>query len=91
MFYWRDIAAQKSNNLEYYNFKNNLQWGLEYRTFEYQIHWNTERFEVRISNGSVLEWSVIAIAMAPTFLKLNNWKLEQNGSHFVQNGTALEN
>ena len=27
-------------------------------------HWNIERFEVRISNGSVLDWSVIAIAIS---------------------------
>ena len=29
---------------------NGLQSGLEYRTLEYRIHWNTERFEVRIAN-----------------------------------------
>ena len=27
-------------------------------------HWNTEHFEVRISSGSILEWSVIAIAIS---------------------------
>ena len=32
------------------------------------IFWNTERLEVKISNGSVLEWSVIAIDMAPVGL-----------------------
>ena len=64
-------------------------------------------FEVWISNGSVLDWSVIAIAIAmvPTILKLNHWISEQNGEqfnwiskgfgqnghHFVQNGIPLEN
>ena len=30
----------------------NLQWGLEYQTLEYRIHWKTKRFEVQISKGS---------------------------------------
>ena len=56
-----------------------VKWGLEYQ------HWNTKHFEVPISNGSVLEWSLIAIAIAmiPTILKPNHWKFEQNGHHFV--------
>ena len=62
-------------------------------------HWNTKHFKVWIFHGLVLEWSVIAIAMAPTILKLNHWKSKQNGSngsrqngrHFVQNRTPLEN
>ena len=33
-----------------------VQWWLEYRT-----HWNTERFEVLISNGSDFQWSGIAM------------------------------
>ena len=54
----------------------------------YTEHWNTEHIgipKVWISNDLVLEWSVkeIAIAMVPTILKPNLWKLEQNGSHFV--------
>ena len=28
-----------------------VQWGSEYRPFEYRKHLNTELFEVRISNG----------------------------------------
>ena len=57
-----------------------LQWGLEYWT-----HWNTKRFEALISNGSVLEWLVIAIASAivKTIQKTNHWKSKQNGGHFV--------
>ena len=39
------------------------QWALVYRTLESQTHWNTESFEVWISNGSILEWLVIALAM----------------------------
>ena len=35
-----------------------IQWGLEYQT-----HWNTEHFEIRILNGLVLEWSVKAIVV----------------------------
>ena len=66
---------------------------------------NTERFEVRI--GSVLEWLLIvkAVAMVPTIQKPNHWKseqngglfvwisngFEQNGHHFAQNRTPLEN
>ena len=57
---------------------------------------NTEPFEVWISNGSVLEWLVIAIA--PTIPKPIQWKskqngsddLEQNGRHFVENRMSLE-
>ena len=76
-----------------------IQWGLEYRTLEYQTHWNTECFEVQISNGLVLEWSVIAkhIAMVPTIPKPNRRKSKQNGVHFVpiynglgENGSPLE-
>ena len=36
----------------------NIQWGLEYRTFEYRIHSNTERFHVLNWDGSDFEWSV---------------------------------
>ena len=45
-------------------------------------HWNTKHFEFRISNGLVLEWSVMAIAkaMVPTILKPNQWKSEQKWS-----------
>ena len=39
-------------------FKTGLQWGLEYRTFEYRIHSNTERFHVLNWDGSDFEWSV---------------------------------
>ena len=35
-------------------------------------HWNTEDFEVQISNGSVLEWSVTAAVRVPTILKPNH-------------------
>ena len=47
-------------------------------------HWNTECFEVWISNGLVLEWSVIAIAisMVPTIPKLNHWKSQQKKATF---------
>ena len=63
-------------------------------------------FEVQISNGLVLEWSVvIAMAMVLTILKPNHWKSVQNGGHFVwisysfvlngrhfvQNRTQMEN
>ena len=40
-------------------------------------HGNTEHFEVQISNSSVLEWSVQAIAMVPTIPKPNHWQSEQ--------------
>ena len=43
--------------------------------------WNTKSFEVRISNGFVLEWSVIA--MVPTIFKPNHWKSKQYGCQFV--------
>ena len=61
-------------------------------------HMEYQHFEARISNGSVLEWSVIAIAiaMALTILEPNHGKSEQNGCHFVlisnglgQNGAIL--
>ena len=42
-----------------FNFDFSIQWGLEYQT-----HWNTKHFEVQISNGLVLKWSVIEIAIA---------------------------
>ena len=32
-----------------------IQLGLEYQTFEFRIHLNSERFEILISNGSVFE------------------------------------
>ena len=32
-----------------------LQSGLEYRTFKFRIHSNSERFKIQISNGSVFE------------------------------------
>ena len=58
-----------------------LQSGLEYRTLEL----NYERFEILISNGSVLDWSIaISTAMVPIILGQNHWKSKQNGSHFVQ-------
>ena len=34
-----------------------LQWGLEYRTFEFWIHSKTEHFKIRFSNCSVFECS----------------------------------
>ena len=45
---------------------------------------NTEPFEVWISNGSILDGSVMAItiSMLQTFLKPNHWKSEQNGGPF---------
>ena len=53
---------------------------------KYSQDLNTQHFEVQITNGSVLERSVlaIAIAMVPAILKLNHWKSEQNEGHFVQ-------
>ena len=69
-------------------------------------HWNTQHFEVWISNCLALEWSVTAkaIARVPTIKKPNHCKSRknsshfalisgfgQNGHHFVQNGTPLEN
>ena len=41
-------------------------------------HWNMKRFEVWSYSGSVLEWSVVAMAIAkvPTILKPNHWKSE---------------
>ena len=51
-----------------------IQWGLEYQTLEYQTHWNTEGFEVLISNDSVLEWLVKDIAMVQIIPKPNHWK-----------------
>ena len=36
--------------------KNDIfQWGLEYRTFEFRIHMNSEHFKIWILNGSVFE------------------------------------
>ena len=86
---------------------NELQWGLEYQILEYRTHWNSKHFKVWISKSSVLEWSVIAIAIAmvPTIPEPNQWKSKvdsshfvqisngfgQDGGHFVQNGTLLEN
>ena len=54
-------------------------------------YWNIERFEVPISNGSVLEWSVIAItiAMVTTILKPNHWKSQQIGQ-FIQFQMVLD-
>ena len=46
--------------------RNQLQWGSEYRPFEYQKHLNTELFEVSISNSSVFKWSVYV--QCPMFL-----------------------
>ena len=47
-------------------------------------HWNTESFEVWISNGSVLEWLVIAIALAMvlTIPKPNYRKSAQIGGFY---------
>ena len=61
-----------------------MQWGLEYQTLKKRTHWNTKHFEDPISNGSVLEWWAIAIAIVSTILKQNHWKSKQNGGHFVQ-------
>ena len=36
---------------------NNLQWGSEYRPFEYQKHLNTKLFEIRISYGIMVWYS----------------------------------
>ena len=62
-----------------------LQRGLEFLTLEYRTHWNTQHFEVLISNGSVLEWSAITIAIALVLAirKPNHWKSGINGGHFV--------
>ena len=68
-------------------------------TLEYSTFWSW------VCNGSVFKWAVIAIAMVPTIPKPNHWKSEQNGRyfalisngfgqngcHFVQNRTPLEN
>ena len=35
--------------------KSKIQWGLEYRTFEYRIHSKTERFIVLILNGRTIQ------------------------------------
>ena len=35
--------------------KCEIQWGLEFRTFEYQIHSKTEHFEGPFSNGQPFE------------------------------------
>ena len=58
------------------NYRNNPNYSGGLNT----KHWNTERFEVQISDGSVLECSVtaIAIAMVPTILKPNHWKSEKD-------------
>ena len=47
--------------------------------------WTSEGSFSCTASTPVLEWSVIAIAnaMIPTILKLNHWKFEQNGAHFV--------
>ena len=65
--------------------KNMLNGGHDYSEGWNTKHWSTERFEVQISNGSVLEWSIMAIAvtMVPTIRKPNHWKSEQNCGHFV--------
>ena len=49
-------------------------------------HWNTKCFDVKISNGLVLETSIIAkaIAMVPTTPKPKHCKSKQNGCHFVR-------
>ena len=54
---------------------NEIQWGLEY-----QAHWNTERFGVRICNGSVFIRLVMVIVL--TTPKPNYWKSEQIGHLF---------
>ena len=38
-----------------YFLPKSLQSGLEYRTFEFRIHSNSERFKILISNGSVFK------------------------------------
>ena len=67
-----------------------MQWGLEYQT-----HRNTKCFEVRISDGSVLEWSVktIAIAMDPTNLKINHTTTSDGNSYdaYGQRGEMEKN
>ena len=30
-----------------------VQWGLEYQMLEFRTHWNTEHFEVWMSNGGI--------------------------------------
>ena len=81
-----------------YIFIFEVQCGLKYRPLGYRKHLTTKCLEVLISNGSVLEWLVIAtgIAMVPTLPKPNNWKSEQNAGHFfktehLENQKPLEN
>ena len=64
---------------------------------EFPTHWNTKRFEVWISNSLVLEWLVIAKAIAMEseqngdhFVSIFNG-LGQKGCHFVQNRLPLKN
>ena len=38
-----------------------IQWRSEYQPFEYCKHLNSEPFEVRISNSSVLKWSLYVL------------------------------
>ena len=54
--YWKSKPCNKQTGFNHPNIK--IQWGLEYRTFEYRIHSNTERFHVLYWDGSVFEWSV---------------------------------
>ena len=49
-----------------WDLKNGLQWGSEYRQYEYRKHLNTKLFEfgfqmVRYSNRSVFKWFGIQI------------------------------
>ena len=76
-----DIITDGSIRAEVLSNAGQKQWRLEYGTLEYRTHGNTKSYEVRISNGSVLEWSVIAIVIA--MVSPNNWKSKQNGGHFA--------
>ena len=39
-------------------FQKIVQWGSEYRPFDYRKHLNTKLLEVGISNGLVFKWVV---------------------------------
>ena len=56
-----------------------VQWGSEYRPFEYQKHLNTELFEVQISNGLVFKCYVLCTR--PTIQIPNQYIRKQDGIH----------
>ena len=76
-------------NLSYYKNEKYIQQGLEYQTFKFRIHSNSERFKVRFLNGQTFKMA--ALSQVVLYLRNFFFKTVQTNSHskFEQDGAIL--